>query len=239
MDDLYRENERLRTENANLAQALSQKDGELQAAKQATCNLAAWALKERERLTTQALQQRLQREDYEVLLRERDEQIAQLLKTHHQVRLDHARTLVREGEAIGFPLSDESIQKICEMRRYFGMPPIDRRGVLQRVASDLQERTQQNNPLRELRENSNLEEGVARYDGADAGLGSRWSGAIAGVFSASSLPEGKITDVSVGSYSPPVFQDGVPIASQVDEMIKEEMARLAAGYIEAIKEMGY
>jgi hypothetical protein len=63
----------LEADNAELARALLAMEKELDAAKQATRDLAAWALKERSRLMAEALHQRLLREDHEAILCQRDE----------------------------------------------------------------------------------------------------------------------------------------------------------------------
>lgn len=116
---------RLKADNAELAHAMLEMEKELKAAKQATRDLAAWTVNERNRLMTEALHQRLLREDYEAILRQRDEQVLYLLALHQEGKFGHARTPVRQGEMMGRPVSTRNLMKINEMRAQVGLPPID------------------------------------------------------------------------------------------------------------------
>lgn len=119
---------RLKADNAELAQALLEMEKELKTTKQATRDLAAWTLNERNRLMTEALHQRLLREDYEVILRQRDEQVVYLLALHQEGKPGHARTLVHEGDVMGRSVSAKDLMKMNEMRAQVGLPPIDEHG---------------------------------------------------------------------------------------------------------------
>ena len=222
----------MRTEVAELAQALLRKDEELEEAKQATRDLAAWTLNERNRLVTEVLHQRLLREDYEAILRKRDEQVVYLLALHQEVRLNQALTLVREGEVMGRPVSMEHVEKINEMRLQIGLPPIDQHGAVQ---SDppLNKGTQEGVKSSETMQKSWFvskpqENKVPETAEEKTVTASGWSEITKNVLGTQKLEEGQVAEDEEGAYSPPGFEGSTSITDQVDELIAEEKGRLAS-----------
>ncbi|KAH6616477.1 hypothetical protein C7974DRAFT_416606 [Boeremia exigua] len=208
--------ERLEAEIVELAQALLQKENSLQAANKSIRDLAAWTLRERTRLMTTALQQRPLREDYEGMLRRRDEQVVHLLALLQESKLDHARTLVREGAFIGRPASKESVQRVNQMRTKVGLPPINQDGALEAVTA------------------------VSAADDAvtqDLGMilnnhqyATAWNG-VYGDTLGNNRRESQPTEDEEGAYSPPAFLRATSVLGQVDEMIAEEQGRLANAWV--------
>lgn len=125
---MLQSHESLEAQNAYLLHALAQLKATLHSAQREARDLAAWALQDRVRLMTEAQHQRLLCSEYEAMLRQRDEQVTYLLALSQEAKLDHARSLVREGEAMGRPGATECVQRINQMRAQFGLPLIDRYG---------------------------------------------------------------------------------------------------------------
>ncbi|KAF1932715.1 uncharacterized protein M421DRAFT_399145 [Didymella exigua CBS 183.55] len=141
------EHQRLMADNAELAQALLDMDKELNAAEQATRGLAAWTINERTRLMTEASHQRLLGEEYETILRQRDEQVIYLLERYQEVIFNHTQMLGREGEVMGRGASRDSLMKINKMRSQVGLPQIDQCGtVMMLPEKDVQHGTVQEFP---------------------------------------------------------------------------------------------
>jgi len=121
----------LEAQNASLLLALAKSEAELHSAQRQIRDLAAWALQDRIRLMTEAQHQRLLRSEYEAMLQQRDEKVIYLLALNQEAKLGHARSLVRDGEAMGRPVTTECVQRINQMRAQFGLPLIDRYGAIQ------------------------------------------------------------------------------------------------------------
>lgn len=235
------EQKRLKANNAELAQALIEMEKELNAARQATRDLAAWTLNERTRLMTEALHQRLLREDYEAILCQRDEQVVHLLALYQEAKLDHARTLVREGEVMGRPVSMEVLAHINEMRARVGLPPIDETGAVITVPGAT---TQHSAAYGLQAEPSSSRDDVHQGQFDATGDEAQWShdivmalestGQVLGLHGATSdesgtqaSEEGEVMEDEEGAYSPPDSMDPSSIVDQVDALIAEEKGRLA------------
>ncbi|KAJ4382436.1 hypothetical protein N0V86_002771 [Didymella sp. IMI 355093] len=233
----------LEADNAELAQALLAMEKELNAAKQATHDLAAWAFEERSRLMAEALHQRLLREDYEATLHQRDEQLGYLLALHQEAKLDLAGTLLREGQVMGRSASTEDLVEINKIRAQAGLPPADQYGALAvvRPRGNQPDET----PDSGLPGEQNAQE--VRIDGMP--LEAQWAGdSYIGESARCSVPtesyirlcdsaeepaesqapeESEVFEDEESAYSPPDAKVSESIIDQVDAMIAEEKGRLA------------
>ncbi|KAJ4994042.1 hypothetical protein SVAN01_00519 [Stagonosporopsis vannaccii] len=145
--------EHLEAQNGSLLHALVQSEAEVQSAQRATRDLATWALQERTRLMAEAQHQRVLRENYEAVLRQRDEQVTYLLALHQEAQQYHPRTRVREGEAIGRPVTKDCVKRNNQMRAPVALPLIYRYGPVRddsMVEEDVQSKVEDENANSEL-----------------------------------------------------------------------------------------
>lgn len=204
------EHEGLEADNIKLAQALLEMNRELNAARKATCDLAAWSLDERSRLITEALHQRLFREDYESILRQRDEQVVYLLTLYQEAKLDHTRTLVREGKVMDGYISTVDLEQLNKMRAQVSLPPIDENG-------NVIHGFQPESCAREMQLDATAEETRWDHNARPDRITEE----------ASALEEGELVEDEEGANSPASAVLSTSIVDQVDALIAEEKYRVA------------
>ncbi|KAF3007489.1 hypothetical protein E8E13_005210 [Curvularia kusanoi] len=189
--------EQLLADKKLLLELLSQTQTELNAARQAIRDLATWTLHERTRLMSEVQLERVSGENHEVVLRQRNEEIQQLRALEQRAKLEHARTLIREGEALGQPVSALHFHKIDEMRVQAGLHRMDRFGAMQKT--------------------------VTTQPGKQTGAhGEEMMHGFTHILHADTDEENESFERDEGSYSPPDIDCSLSVEDQVDQLIVEE-----------------